>query len=363
MVDETLDFQRIHTPADHKRAVKVTQVSHRTSGFKMLAYQCSLEEDFDGAPQCYGEPNDPSAAEVKANPAIALQRTVKRRVPGSKLRDDRTALDFLGNATSNPANFKAGNKNFAWAGLYAAPQAYATANGFSIDRRAFLEARLRPRNDKDKDLPPDQKLVALADGEPGWFPAIQGSDAPAPGFYVSGSPVYADRSLRDWNQRKYINAQAIPFAALTPWYRSYSVKLGDFGLAMDPETGAASGFVFGDSGYDDKVGEVSTNLLTALGGDNERDYLFLVFPGSGARIGDAFKFNLAMSVQLGAASAVRDMSRLPDTDSLLTLLCFGGDYDQYKLFRARKLSDAASIAADGVLATIESVLKRYWFDP
>jgi hypothetical protein len=57
------------------------------------------------------------------------------------------------------------------------------------------------------------------------------------------------------------------------------------------------------------------------------------------------------------------MSWLPDTDSLLTLLCFGADYDQYKLFRARKLSDAASIAADGALPTIESALKRYWFDP
>jgi hypothetical protein len=362
MADDKLDFKQIHTPVDHKGTVKVTRITHR-SGFKMLAYECTLEEDFDGAPQCYGSRNT-SPVDAKANPATGRQADIKERVRGSTARDDRTTLDFLSNAASSPANFLAGNKDFAWAGLYAAPQAFATRNGFSIDRRDFLEARRRPREDKDDGVfPKDQKTIPLGKDEPGWFPAIQGDGAPAPGFYVSGSPVYADRSLRDWNQRKYVNAQAIPFAALTPWYKRWAVALGDFGLAIDPETGAASGFVFGDAGYDDKVGEVSTNLLTALGGDNERSTLFLVFPGSGARVGDAFKFNMEISVQLGAALAVREISQLPDTDSLLSFLAFDADLDRYNLFRARKLADAATIEADGRLPIIEAALKEYWFDP
>jgi hypothetical protein len=51
MADDRLTFRVVHTTKDHKTSVPVTQISHATSGFKAFAYQCSLEEDLDGAPE------------------------------------------------------------------------------------------------------------------------------------------------------------------------------------------------------------------------------------------------------------------------------------------------------------------------
>jgi hypothetical protein len=151
MADE-LSFQMVHTTSDHKRQVQVTRIRHAASGFDALAYQCSLEEDFDGAPQCYGDPNA-SPVNPKDNPATRLQANIKRRDrTGRTPRDDRTALDFLGNATSPHENFDAGSTDFAWVGLYAAPPELAKRKGFSIDQRARLGARRRPRNSDEKPI-------------------------------------------------------------------------------------------------------------------------------------------------------------------------------------------------------------------
>src|SRR5262249_55040737 len=86
--DDKLDFKWIHTPSDHKGSVKVTQVSHRATGFKVLAYRCSLEEDFDGAPQCYGERNT-SPVDAKANPDTLLQSDIKPRARRQARRPHR----------------------------------------------------------------------------------------------------------------------------------------------------------------------------------------------------------------------------------------------------------------------------------
>jgi hypothetical protein len=46
----------------------------------------------------------------------------------------------------------------------------------------------------------------------------------------------------------------------------HKLRLGDFGLAINNNTGASIGYVYGDSGTTDKVGESSQKLHKALGG-------------------------------------------------------------------------------------------------
>ena len=90
---------------DHKKAVQVWRIRHRPSGFDALAYVCSLEEDFDGAPRCYGEPNPGrfgAIVNAASNPDTSQQADIVARVahrPPDR-GNSRAALDFLGNATS-----------------------------------------------------------------------------------------------------------------------------------------------------------------------------------------------------------------------------------------------------------------------
>jgi hypothetical protein len=154
---------------------------------------------------------------------------------------------------------------------------------------------------------------------------------------------------------------------LTPWFKTFGANLGDFGIAMDPLTGAASGFVFGDSGYDDKVGEVSTNLLTALGGDNEGSYLFLAFPRSGAPVPGMWKYGANFVSQLAASACVRKLNAVPDPADLMLFLMFGADLAKFNAFRFRRMSDKESIQADSLYhrtgTVIERVLTRYGYEP
>ena len=87
-----------------------------------------------------------------------------------------------------------------------------------------------------------------------------------------------------------MDAPTIPYAAYAGWWARKSVQLGDFGLAIARDTGASSGFVFGDTGSGN-VGEVSNKLLSTLtsaGGTNENLFTFIVFPGSGGGVADKF---------------------------------------------------------------------------
>lgn len=366
MADDGLIFRNIHTALDHKGPVHVTRIHHLASGFDALAYRCSLEEDFDGAPQCYGDPNlhpvDPAN-----NPATARQSDIKRRDRTGKTKpDNRTALDFLGNATSPHVNFDHGSTDFAWVGLYAAPPERAQGH-FSIDRRPFLGARRRPINPGEAERPGYGKTIPLGPHESSWFPALQGANSPAPGFFVSGSAVVADSSRHDWEQEKYVDAQSIPYAALTPWFKTWGAALGDFGLAMDPLTGDASGFVFADAGYGNKVGEVSTKLLSALGGDEEGKYLFLVFPRSGTGMSPTWKYGFNFASQLGARASILKLNEVPDPASLIIFLGLGADFDKFDRFRSRRMSDRESIQADSLYqmsgTVIERVLGRYGYSP
>ena len=106
---------------DHKKTLQVWRIRHQPSGFDALSNVCSLEEDFDGAPRCYGEPNPGRFGAIvnpASNPDTSLQADVVARVAhrAPDRANSRAALDFLGNATSPHKNFGVNNE-FAWVGL------------------------------------------------------------------------------------------------------------------------------------------------------------------------------------------------------------------------------------------------------
>jgi len=306
-----LTFNQALNAFDHKGAVAVTRIEHRASGFKAFAYECSLEEDLDGAPRAYGL-NNPHPVDPGHNPDTNLQVGIHMLETG------------LCNATDPHENCETGSHLFRWVGLYSATQDFATRHGFSIDRRPFLEARARRL--------PDRTLVALAPGEPGFFPAIQNGAGDAPGYYVSTTSATTELDFQPWEQQNYVNAVTIPYAAHAGWWRALGVELGDFGLTIRPNTGAFSGFVFGDTGTG-KVGEVSRKLLETLTPErnNEDLFVFLVFPKSG--VGVANKFRQDAVIQDRVERNVRNLNKIPGNDALIDFLALHANADRLRLHR------------------------------
>jgi hypothetical protein len=226
--------------------------------FVAFLYQCHLNEDNDGAPTAYGldNPADPNG----------LQRNLQ------PLEGRPSQRSGLANATSPHQNFSAGSHNFAWVGVYSATPAFAQGHGLVIDNRPFLEARIAASGQ-----------APVLPKQPGYFPVVQQAGAPAPGYYVSQANFVTDTTLPDWDQRKYVDASAVPYAVWANRWRSLGVNKGDFGLAIRNSTGAHGGFLFGDTGTTDRVGECSRKVVRTLSpnGYNEDHVSFLVFPGSG----------------------------------------------------------------------------------
>ena len=350
---------------DHKKAVQVWRIRHPPSSFDALAYVCSLEEDFDGAPRCYGASNPGlfgAAVNPASNPDTALQAGIVGRVPHRPpdRANPRAALDFLGNATSPHLNFGKNNE-FAWVGLTSlAPSEVRKApnpdpkkppiNVPSLDMRPGLGARFRVNAQGNP--------VASAHGEH-FFPVIQGPGAPAPGFFVSTTAVARDPTLPETDQNRFFNASEIPYQAFNGWMFSAGaahVSKGDFGLVIDPLTAVTSGFVLADAGGGNKAGEVSTFLLSFLGGNNERDFVFLLFPGSGS----------TSTVSTAAATRVGAQLNLPklnnDSDAatqFVLFLALGGNLAKFNQVKSGSLSRDPMIDADQAYIDMRLLLKPY----
>jgi hypothetical protein len=104
-----MDWVFNYTPAgshnDHVGAVRLTEVRHPATNFRAIAYQCRLEEDFDGAPDACGRDND-HPVDPARNPDTWMQQGVSGR-------------DRLCNATKPFQNCDAGRHDFAYVGLFA----------------------------------------------------------------------------------------------------------------------------------------------------------------------------------------------------------------------------------------------------
>ncbi len=335
---DKLTFRVVHTATDHKGSVPITEIAYAKSGFKAFAYQCSLEEDLDGAPEAYGLDN-PHPVNPKDNFDTVLQRGLHMKETG------------LGNATSNPKEFNGGGHNFAWVGVLAMNQDTAKKKGLSIDARPFLEARRRERTAHDPKS--NDPTIALTPHEKGLFPVIQpvvvpgrpDHMSPAPGYYVSTTAAPTDPNLPEWDQRRYIDATRIPYAAWAAWWHPLGVEKGDFGLAIRRSTGAFSAFLFGDAGSG-KVGEVSRRLFEQLTPErnNEDLFMFLVFSGSGKGVVNKFTSEQVITAQL--KQNVRRLNQLPSNEDLAEFLADNTNLTTMKtVLAARHLEDIKAAKA------------------
>ncbi len=363
MVD--LSITPYWTTNDHRGTVPVWRLRHPPSGFDALAYVCSLEEDFDGAPRCYGTPN-PGAfgqpVDAASNPDTARQTDIVSRVAHQPIdrANPRAALDFLGNATNVPRTFGTTNE-FAWVGLISlAPSEVRRApnpaphkpaiNVPSLDMRPGLGARFRKNAQGNFVTGPRGEL---------FFPVIQGPDAPAPGFFVSTTAVVRDASLPATDQNRYFDASAMPYQAFNSWMLAAGgahVNKGDFGLVIDPVAAVTSGFVLADAGSENKAGEVSTFLLNLLGGNNERKFTFLLFPGSGTP-------NVQPNAAAGRAGALNNLPKLnSDSDAasqLVLFLALGCNSAKFNQAKSGSLSRDAMIDVDQAYIDMRQLLKGF----
>ena len=104
-------------------------------------------------------------------------------------------------------------------------------------------------------------VITDADGQP----VIQGPDAPAPGYMVSGTALVDPRWKRE-DPRRYVDASTICFLVAPPALLRAGLALGDVAWVTYKGRGAAA--IFADVGPSSKIGEGSPALARALGIDD-----------------------------------------------------------------------------------------------
>src|SRR5579871_1472361 len=164
---------------DHfKTMVQIANVDG-PDGFRALVYKCLLNEDNDGAPNCYGP-----------------------------IGHSPKPLDELRYATDNENHvFKAGSKDFYWHAVYNVRQADWNKAAYDLDTDASLES-------KDNKFPAQQKAGTYK------------------GFYISTTSWIVNSGKNDWDPAKYLDASKYPYAAITPPLRDLGTRQGDLGLAI-----------------------------------------------------------------------------------------------------------------------------------
>ncbi len=94
-------------------------------------------------------------------------------------------------------------------------------------------------------------------------PSVQQADDLAPGYYVSPTALN-NKGFKDNQQRKYVDASAIPYIVL-PKNDPSGAHKGDFATVYNPKNGKISHAIFGDIG--NHRGEGSIALAKRLGID------------------------------------------------------------------------------------------------
>lgn len=251
-----------------------------------IIFSAILNQDIDGAPNCYG----------RFNPAS----------PDGQ----NGGLDFLRNAISTPnlgmfTPLAKGQKHhpWQWVGLLRSTVAEAPSRGI---KPALLDVR--------------PELAALNDNgslaaDP-MFPVLRDDN---PAFYVSTSGLAKNTSFAVTNPQRYWDASTVDYAAKTPPVVRLGVEYGDFGIAIRKDTGTARAFMYADAGNANKVGEMSRSLFTALfpGNDQEEHPVaFLVFPGSRLR-------PIQNSPDAGMRTLLAGLSRAGNMNIVLGLMASG----------------------------------------
>ena len=110
------------------------------------------------------------------------------------------------------------------------------------------------------------------------------------GYYVSTTSLQ-DFRYTPWDQRRYVNAEKIPYIVLPPKVKKLGkVSLGDLAVVYNAYNGRWTYAIYADTGADSRIGEGSIALAKKLGinanarkGGISQGVVYVVFPGSGTR--------------------------------------------------------------------------------
>lgn len=313
--------------ADRYKQVTAYQVSNGF-GFKAYVYMCRLNLDLDGAPTTYGY-NNPAkgSAQKNLNPLESWHKGVK----GVSTQTSQKV--GLGNAAGDPGdgskgwrNFLTGNRIFYWVGIRSARRGEKLDDTVLLDDRDELEAGLAEsaKNGKPQVVPKGR----------GWFPLVQKST----GYYISTTSMLADASAND--SHRYLDSTVVPYAVWANHWAGLGVSQGDFGLAIENATGANMGYVYGDSGTSNKVGECSQKIHDSLG-KGAGHVTFIAFPGSGAGPKQALGPHPELMIPFKVIAKMMKLQK--STAEFASCLAAGPELDSKK---PAKLTAAQSVIRD-----------------
>ncbi|MFC5049166.1 glycoside hydrolase family 75 protein [Rubritalea spongiae] len=152
-----------------------------------------------------------------------------------------------------------------------------------------------PKPDSDKGLdylgnagtPGNWWGIATENGQGSGTPVIQGSNDPAPGYYVSTTSL-EDPNYPPTSPQAYVNASEIPFIVLPLQHNNFGGAMGDLGAVVNLDNGKVVYVIAADEGPPNSLGEGSVALAKALGvNDSPKDggtssgIAYCFFPGSG----------------------------------------------------------------------------------
>jgi hypothetical protein len=123
---------------------------------------------------------------------------------------------------------------------------------------------------------------------PGNKPVAQKNSDPNPGYFVSPTAHGNWGTHKETDPRCYVNANEVAYLVLPRGHKG-GAKLGDFGYIIHRPTGTAIPAIWSEVGPADETGEASILAVNQLGfkgnprkgGSGKREFLYLVFPGTG----------------------------------------------------------------------------------
>jgi hypothetical protein len=334
--DDAAEVGSFHTDGG-SYLVRATQPDGQTA----IVFSAVLNEDIDGAPNCYARFNP--AAPHALNGGLDLLRN---------------ATNFADSTDFSPLPKGVLHHAWRWVGVLHKTHTEAVAQGVLglLDERPELAALNENGNQRS-----DPQFPVLRDDNQN--------------FYVSKTSIPNNVAAATTNPAHWWDATAVAYAALTPPMRNLGVDFGDFGVAIRRDTGVSSSFLYADGGNGNKVGEVSRTLFRTLVPDgNQEEHLvaFIVFPGSRLH-------PVANNPSPTIRSRLADLSSAANVGTLIGLMASASPYrgllaneevwviDDMKHFlrhRAPDLDVYARPAADGTtrFRTIANALQPYGFN-
>jgi hypothetical protein len=213
----------------------------------------------------------------------------------------------------------------AWSCGSSEVQAFVYQSGFAVDADGAYRA-YHPNNRLGLDsidhagYPGNWWALATDTGNPNGRPVIQGSNDPAPGFYVSMTSLYDSSVADEHNPRRFVDAATIPYVVLPPKGFVHA-KLGDFAAVLNLKNGKIAGAIVADESAPRlPMGEGSMALAQMLGIDSnprtggiESGVAWIIFPHSGngepRSSGDIAKLSLERFNQWGGLQKLHSCLR------------------------------------------------------